>query len=260
MRWAVGVEYLGLRYAGWQAQSDGPVAVQSELEAALSSVADHPIAVTAAGRTDAGVHAFGQVIHFDSEARRSPYAWVLGSNTRLPEDISVRWVQPVSHEFHARYGALERRYRYIVYNQRARSALLLGRATWVPRELDEARMQEAVQQLIGEHDFSAFRAAECQSPSPIREIKAATVWRKDDLVVLDILANAFLHHMVRNIMGVLMEIGLGQRAPQWATEVLASRDRRQAGMTAPAQGLYFVGPRYADHWQLPSPGRPWFPG
>jgi tRNA pseudouridine38-40 synthase len=260
MRWAAGVQYLGSGYAGWQAQSDGPIAVQSELEAALSSVADHPVATTAAGRTDAGVHAFCQVIHFDSNAARSPYSWLLGSNSRLPEDVSLAWVQPVADDFHARYGALERHYRYVVHNCRARSALLAGRVAWVPRELADPVMHSAVQQLVGEHDFSAFRAAECQAPTAVREVKAAKVWRIDDLVVLDIVANAFLHHMVRNIMGVLLEIGSGERAPQWAAAVLAGRDRRGAGMTAPASGLYFVGPRYAAHWQLPSPARPWFPG
>jgi tRNA pseudouridine38-40 synthase len=258
-RWAAAVEYHGSRYGGWQAQQDR-ASVQAGLEAALSSVADHPVRTQAAGRTDAGVHAFGQVVHFDSTAPRSVYSWVLGGNSRLPPDISLRWVQEVPADFSARHSALARSYRYVIHNHRARSALLLERAAWVTYELDAAAMHRAAQALIGELDFSAYRAAECQSSTPMRNVEEIRVWRGSDFVVMDIRANAFLHHMVRNIMGVLIEIGQGRRPESWAGEVLASRDRNQAGMTAPAQGLYFVGPQYPAQFGLPGPPHPWFPG
>jgi len=258
VRWAAGVEYLGSRYGGWQAQAER-ASVQAELEAALGSVADHSIRTQAAGRTDAGVHACGQVVHFDSTAPRGVYAWMLGTNSRLPPDISVRWVQQVPADFSARHSALMRGYRYLIHNHRARSALLAERASWITYALDAAAMHRAAQALLGERDFSAFRAADCQSSTPMRFVEAITVWRSGDFVVMDISANAFLHHMVRNIMGVLLEIGQGRRAESWAGEVLDGRDRSRAGMTAPPQGLYFVGPRYPQEYGLPLPPRPWFP-
>lgn len=233
--------------------------MQGELERALSLVADHAVQTQAAGRTDAGVHAYGQVVHFDSAAPRSVYAWVLGTNSRLPPDISVRWVQPVGAGFSARHSALMRSYRYVVHNHRARSALLAQRATWITPQLDAAAMHCAAQALLGERDFSAYRAAECQSSTPMRFVDAINVWRSGEFVVMDIRANAFLHHMVRNIMGVLLEIGQGRRAESWAGEVLEGRDRSRAGMTAPAAGLYFVGPEYPSQFGLPGPAQPWFP-
>jgi tRNA pseudouridine38-40 synthase len=257
-RWAAGLEYLGFAYAGWQAQQERP-SVQAALEAALSSVADHPVQIMAAGRTDAGVHAYGQVVHFDSDARRAPYAWLLGTNTRLPPDLSLRWIREVPADFDARRSAVARRYRYVIHNHRARSALLAGRAAWVIRELDVGAMHRAAQALIGEQDFSAFRAAECQSNTAMRNLHALSVRRQRDFVVLDVQANAFLHHMVRNIAGVLIEIGQNRRPEGWCAEVLASRDRTRAGMTAPAQGLYFVGPLYPAEFGLPTPAEPWFP-
>ncbi|HVT36715.1 MAG TPA: tRNA pseudouridine(38-40) synthase TruA, partial [Nevskiaceae bacterium] len=205
-RWAAGVEYLGTHYAGWQRLS-GIQSVQEKIERALSRVADHPVNIIAAGRTDAGVHALQQVIHFDSPSRRTPYAWLLGTNSNLPHDISLRWVQPVSGDFHARYGARARSYRYVILNQRARAALLHERTAFWPMPLDAAAMHGAAQVLVGEHDFSAFRDSQCQSPTAMREVKSIELARRGDFVVLDICGNAFLHHMVRNIAGTLLEVG-----------------------------------------------------
>lgn len=234
--------------------------MQSEVEAALSSIADHPVETLVAGRTDAGVHALGQVIHFDSPAPRSAYAWTLGSNTRLPPAISLRWIEPVAADFDARRSAVSRHYRYVIHNHRARSALLGDRCGWFTHALDAEAMHRAAQALIGEHDFSAFRAAECQAKTAMRRLQRITVWRRHDFVVVDVQGNAFLHHMVRNIVGVLIEIGQGRRAESWSGEVLAGRDRRLAGITAPACGLYFVGPEYPERFGLPGPAQPWFPG
>lgn len=257
-RWAAAIEYAGSAYVGWQRQPGKP-SVQTALEAVLSRVAAHALQATAAGRTDAGVHACGQVVHFDSDASRSPLAWVLGANGYLPDDISLRWVRMVPSDFHARHSACGRRYRYVVHNQRARSALLDQRAARVALTLDETSMHAAAQTLLGLRDFSAFRAAGCQSRTPIRQLIGANVWRKDDFVVLDIRANAFLHHMVRNIMGTLIEIGLGRQPVTWAAELLAKCDRRLAGATAPACGLYFMGVDYPARFELPGPPAAWFP-
>lgn len=257
-RYAAGVEYLGTAYSGWQAL-EGRLTVQAELERALSRVADHPVFVTAAGRTDAGVHALQQVVHFDTEAPRSDYAWLLGTNSSLAKDVSLRWIRPVPAHFHARHRATERSYRYLIHNARARSALALERAAWWPQPLDAEAMHAAAQALIGEHDFSAFRDSQCQSPTPVRELRRLAVSRRGDFVVIDVAGNAFLHHMVRNIAGTLAEVGLGRQAPEWVAEVLAARDRRAAGMTAPAAGLYFVGPEYPAEFALPKPPQPWFP-
>jgi len=257
-RWAARVEYLGTDFRGWQTKRDLK-RIQAALEEALSKVADHPVKTTAAGRTDAGVHALGQVVHFDSGAARSSYAWLLGTNTHLPAQISLRWIQPVTAGFDARRSALQRRYRYVVHNHRARSALLADRAAWIPRELDEQAMHRAAQALVGEHDFSTFRAAECQSNTPMREVREIRVTRIGEFVVLDICANAFLHHMVRNIMGALIDVGQQRQAESWIPELLAARDRRQAGVTAPAGGLYFVYPEYPPEFALPAPEALWFP-
>lgn len=257
-RWAAGVEYLGTRYSGWQAQSHAP-SVQGELEAALSRVADHPVQTVAAGRTDAGVHGFHQVVHFDSHARRTPYAWMLGTNTYLAPDVALRWVQPMPDDFHARFSARSRRYRYVIHNARFRSALLEGRCAWVTWDLEADAMHRAAQCLLGEQDFSAFRDSECQSRSPMREVSEVAVARRDRFVCLDIRANAFLHHMVRNIAGSLIEVGTGRRPESWIAQVLASRQRTRAGMNAPAGGLYFVEAEYPAEFAVPPAPEFWLP-
>ena len=233
--------------------------MQGALEAALSSVANQPVDTICAGRTDSGVHALGQVVHFDSRAARNPYAWLLGANSHLPPDIALRWVQPVLGDFSARFSAVSRRYRYVIHNDRARSALLAERATWFAHALDAEAMHEAAQALIGEHDFSAFRAAECQSTTPMRKLQTLKVWRSGQFVVIDVRGNAFLHHMVRNITGSLLEVGSHRRPATWIAELLAGRDRSKSGMTAAAQGLYFVGPDYPAEFGLPPQSEPWFP-
>ena len=249
-RIAVGIEYDGARYAGWQRQAEVG-SVQAEVEKALGAVADHAIAATCGGRTDAGVHALGQVVHFDTAAVRSMRGWALGANTHLPPDIAVLWAAEVPHEFHARYSALARTYRYLIQNRGVRPALARQRACWIHQPLDAAAMHEAAQCLPGEHDFSAFRAAECQSRSAVRRLDRISVVRSGDCVVIEVAANAFLHHMVRNIAGTLIAVGLGERPPRWVADALASRDRRQAGITAPAGGLYFLRIEYPRHFGLP---------
>ncbi len=253
VRLALGVEYVGTRYAGWQRQDHAP-SVQAELEAALSRVADHEVQVTCAGRTDAGVHATGQVVHFDTEAERELRSWVLGANANLPNDIVVRYAQRVPDTFHARYSARSRSYRYVVLNRATRPAIEAHRLAWIITPLDVARMQEAAGALLGEHDFSAFRAAQCQAKSPVRTISSFTIERHGDRVVFRVTANAFLHHMVRNLVGTLLAVGAGEQPPGWVAEVLAGRRRAQAGITAPAGGLYLVGVGYPAEFGLPSGG------
>ncbi|MFO1371930.1 MAG: tRNA pseudouridine(38-40) synthase TruA [Candidatus Competibacteraceae bacterium] len=252
MRVALGVQYDGAEFRGWQAQRPGVRTVQACLEQALAQVANHPIHLVCAGRTDAGVHGVGQVVHFDTVALRSARSWVLGGNANLPLDLSLSWACAVPDEFHARFSALSRRYRYLIYNQPYRSALWRQRATWCYCPLDVGQMDTAGQMLVGEHDFSSFRAAECQARHPIREIYQLTVQRHGDLVVLEVEANAFLHHMVRNIAGVLMAIGAGEQPLEWAREVLEHRDRTQGGVTAPAEGLYLLAVRYPERFALPT--------
>jgi len=218
----------------------------------LSAVADHAVEVTAAGRTDAGVHALMQVGHFDSAAPRAPRAWVLGSNTELPAEISVLWARSVPERFHARYSALSRTYVYRIVNQSCRPALLRGQACWVRRSLDAGAMHSAAQVLLGEHDFSSFRAAECQSASAVRRMMHIAVERREASVVITVRANAFLHHMIRNIMGCLVTVGQGSQPPEWVAEVLQARSRKVAAPTFSPDGLYFLGPVYADSWGLPS--------
>ena len=249
-RVAVGIEYLGTAYRGWQAQAGQPT-VQHEVEAALSAVADEPVAVVCAGRTDTGVHALGQVVHFDTAAHRAPRAWVLGANTRLPQDISLLWARPMPADFHARYSALSRSYRYVIANRSQRPALAAGRVAWVHRPLDIAPMRAAALHLLGEHDFSAFRSADCQSKTPMRRISALTVEREGERITIEVSANAFLHHMVRNIAGLLIAVGRGDAAPGFAAEVLAGRDRTRNAATAPAGGLYFTAVRYAAAFGVP---------
>ncbi|OPX56628.1 tRNA pseudouridine38-40 synthase [Oceanospirillum multiglobuliferum] len=250
-RYAMSIEYNGSAYHGWQAQQPGVSSVQETLEAAISKVANEPIRVLCSGRTDTGVHGCSQIVHFDSVAIRSSKAWVYGCNANLPNDIVVRWAQPVSDDFHARYSATARRYRYVIYNNRIRPALMHDQLTWHDQYLDADKMHEAVQSLLGENDFSSFRAAGCQSNTPWREIQEAKVFRQGQLVVLEIKANAFLHHMIRNIVGVLLPIGEGVKPVEWTKELLQVRDRTKAGVTAPPNGLYFVEAIYPEQFALP---------
>jgi len=250
-RIALGVEYKGSRYRGWQRQASGVATVQEELEKALSRVADSPVTLLCAGRTDAGVHACGQVVHFDTQAERSLKAWVMGANINLPHDISVTWAKVMPAHFHARFKAIARRYRYVIYNDQIRPAHLGEEITWNHRPLDVERMREAAQYLVGEHDFSAFRAGQCQAKSPIKKMHHLRVTQHGKMIVLDLRANAFLHHMVRNIAGVLMTIGAGERPVEWMKEVLESRIRRTGGVTAHPFGLYLVQVEYPAEFVLP---------
>ncbi len=254
MRIALGIEYDGSGFCGWQVQ-DGTRTVQGCVEHALARVADHALRVVCAGRTDTGVHALGQVVHFDTTAQRPQHAWVLGANANLPPDVSVRWARSVPSEFHARFGALRRHYRYVIYNHRVRPALGEGRVSWDYRPLEVALMNKAAAFLIGEHDFSSYRAYACQAKTPTRTVYRLEVVRRGDYVVLDIEANAFLHHMVRNIAGVLMAIGAGERPPAWSREVLELRDRKLGGVTAPPGGLYFMRVYYPQSFGLPAEAR-----
>ncbi|MGC4028278.1 MAG: tRNA pseudouridine(38-40) synthase TruA [Steroidobacteraceae bacterium] len=250
MRYAVGVEFDGSGYCGWQ-QQQGLATVQAQLQSALSRVLDHPVAITGAGRTDAGVHARSLVAHFDTEAARSERALVLGGNSHLPPAIALQWARRVPDHFHARYSALSRSYRYCILNRSVRGPLARARAAFIHRRMEVDPMCEAARLLLGTHDFSALRAAECQARSPVRELMALQVVRSGDFVVLEVTANAFLHHMVRNIAGLLIHIGQGQAPPAFAAEVLAARDRRIAPATAPAEGLYFWRVRYPAVFGLP---------
>lgn len=249
-RIALGIEYDGSHYCGWQYQDHSP-SVQEKVEQALSKVAAHPVRVSCAGRTDTGVHALGQVVHFDTEAERELHAWVLGGNANLPEDISVLWAKAVPMDFHARFSAMRRRYRYVIFNRPVRPAILSGRVSWEYRPLQLQAMQAAAKYLVGEHDFSSYRALACQAKSPQRILYHLDVSRQGDLLFLDLEANGFLHHMVRNIAGVLMKIGAGEAAPDWAREVLELRDRTQGGVTASPHGLYFVTAYYPEHFSIP---------
>lgn len=252
-RIACRVEYAGNAYSGWQIQPhEGVITVQGELERALAIVAGRAVRVHCAGRTDTGVHGFCQIIHFEAPTARGSKAWVLGSNANLPADIRVHWAEPVPEEFHARFSAQSRRYRYLVANTLIRPALMHNQVAWHRRPLDEEVMHQAAQCLLGEQDFSAFRAASCQSSTAMRNIQNLTVSRHGDLVVIDIQANAFLHHMVRNIAGSLLAVGDGRRPASWLQEVLVGRDRTLAADTAPACGLYFVDVDYPQQYDLPA--------
>lgn len=250
MRIALGISYDGTAYHGWQRQ-ENLLTIQTCVESALSKVTDRPINILCAGRTDSGVHALGQVVHFDTEIHRDERAWIMGSNANLPADIRVLWAREVSDDFHARFSAVARRYRYVIYNHPIKSALLRNQVTTHFQKLNESLMQEAVQYLLGEHDFTSYRALACQAKSPVRTITHLTIKRRGDFIFVDIQANAFLHHMVRNIMGVLISIGSGERMPVWAKEVLEARDRRQGDITAPATGLYFMEVFYPEQFALP---------
>lgn len=251
-RVALCVEYDGSAFYGWQLQTkpDLPT-VQGVLERALSCVANQAVRIHCAGRTDSRVHASYQVVHFDAPVQRSAKAWVFGSNANLPGQVAVQWAVPVADDFHARFSATARSYRYVIHNAPIRSALAAGRQTLVPHRLDESRMHEAAQALLGEQDFSAFRGAGCQSNSPYRFVEAVSVRRCDDRIFIDITANAFVLHMVRNIAGSLIEIGQGKRGVGWMAELLAGRDRSDAAATAPPDGLYLINVRYPDVYQIP---------
>ncbi|MEO8672708.1 MAG: tRNA pseudouridine(38-40) synthase TruA [Tahibacter sp.] len=251
MRIAMGVEYDGTDFLGWQRLTHGR-SVQAEVEQALSFVAAQPVEVVCAGRTDSGVHARCQVIHFDAPVERPDRAWQLGCNSRLPAPICVRWVQAVDSEFHARFSARARRYRYRLLNRGVRPALDARFVAWERRSLDLAAMHEASRALLGEHDFSAFRTVACQAPNPSRTVQELLIERVDDCIVFEIQANAFLHHMVRNIIGSLLPIGRGERDVAWLGRLLAGRDRSLAGPTAPAEGLTFLRPLYPAQWKLPA--------
>ncbi|MDH3315872.1 MAG: tRNA pseudouridine(38-40) synthase TruA [Gammaproteobacteria bacterium] len=251
MKIALGLEYDGREFHGFETQPNGRT-VQACLEAALSRVADQAVKVICAGRTDAGVHALGQIVHFVSQAERPLNAWVFGANSNLPEDVSVNWSRAVPEEFHARFSATARRYRYLILNRATRPATLRGRVSWEYRPLEVERMQAASGYLLGEHDFSSFRGAGCQSRSPRRRIYRLEVSRRGPFVLIDVTANAFLQHMVRNIAGVLMDIGAGKSPVDWAEKVLRAADRRQGGVTAPPDGLYLAQVDYPAQYRIPA--------
>ncbi len=254
MRIALGVEYDGSRFCGWQTQPQG-CAVQDALERALAEVASGPVATICAGRTDAGVHALAQVVHFDTGAERPEAAWVRGVNALLPSACAVNWSRPVTQDFHARYSALARHYRYLLLNHPVRPAADQERVGWFHLPLDLEKMQLAARLLIGEHDFSAFRSSECQARTPVRTLTRLDVARRGDYIVFELCANAFLHHMVRNIVGCLVYVGKGKFPPEWLGEVLAGRDRKRAAPTFGAAGLYLSRVTYDTRWGLPETPR-----
>lgn len=250
-RYAAVIEYHGGSFQGFQKQASTANTVQAWLEDALSAVADHPVTLVCAGRTDAGVHAARQVVHFDTPAQRPVRAWVQGVNTKLPTAIRVLSCCPVSKLFHARFAAQSRAYRYVTLVSAVPSAVLSGLVTWKKESLDVAVMANAARHLLGEHDFSAFRASQCQAKNPIRTLSGIQVYQNGHFVITEVRANAFLHHMVRNIMGALFEIGRGAKTDEWMHAVLESRDRRLNAATAPAAGLYLVDVEYPPEFQLP---------
>ncbi|GAB2932913.1 tRNA pseudouridine(38-40) synthase TruA [Rheinheimera gaetbuli] len=250
MRIALGIEYDGTAFYGWQRQREVN-SVQQELEVALSKVANHSVELSCAGRTDAGVHATGQVVHFDSTAVRDDKAWIMGTNAQLPDAIAVRWAKQVPDDFHARFSATARRYRYIIYNSKYRPAILRSGLSHYHQQLNVDLMQQAAGYLLGEQDFTSFRAVQCQSHSPNRNIHHLHITRQGDYIVLDIKANAFLHHMVRNITGSLLEVGMQNRPPVWIAQLLAAKNRNLAAATAKAGGLYLVEVDYPAHFDLP---------
>jgi tRNA pseudouridine38-40 synthase len=250
MRIVAGVEYDGSTFSGWQLQQDVP-SVQQSLETALARIAAAPVRVVAAGRTDAGVHARCLVVHFDTEVPRSNRAWLLGANKALPPGIALRWVRELPGHFHARYSAVARSYRYVIFNRLARPALAQSRVTFIHRPLSVESMQAAAAQLVGEHDFSAFRSSQCQARSPVRRMQAIELIRRGEFIVAELTANAFLHHMVRNIMGLLIAVGQGRVPADRAGQLLALRDRTRAPATAPAAGLYLWRVHYPAVFELP---------
>lgn len=260
MRWALGVSYNGEGYEGWQSQASG-LTIQDKLEAALSQFADQPISTLCAGRTDAGVHGLMQVIHFDTDIHREPMSWMRGTNRYLPPDIAVQWACQVPDDFHARASATGRRYAYVLLESPVRPSVEAGRVGWVFRPLDQAAMAHAAQLLLGEHDFTSFRASSCQALSPVKTLRRAVISKRGPYWRFEFEANAFLHHMIRNIMGSLLDIGQGNHPPEWMTEVLKARDRDAAAPTFSPAGLYFLGPIYDPRWGLPTkaPAYDWLP-
>lgn len=251
MRIAAILEYDGSNFSGWQRQNDAR-SIQQCVEEALSKVANEPVTVTVAGRTDAGVHALAQVIHFGTHAVRDGHSWVRGAISNLPDDVALLWAGEVDADFHARFFATGRRYHYVILNRPIRPTYLRGHVSWEYRPLDAAAMQQGANHLIGKHDFTSFRAAECQAKSPVRELRGLEVERHGEFVHIRVYANAFLQHMVRNIAGVLMDIGAGEQKPGWAKEVLEARDRTQGGVTAPPDGLYLTAIEYPQHYGIPA--------
>lgn len=251
MRYALGIEYDGTDFHGWQRLAQAP-SVQHEVEAALAFVADHPVEVVCAGRTDSGVHGRCQVVHFDSDAARNDHNWLMGCNTRLPRSIAVRWVHAVAADFSARFSARARRYHYRILNRRVRPALDARYMAWERLPLASEAMHLAAQALVGEHDFNAFRSSQCEARHARRVVQHISVERKDDEIRIEVQANAFLHHMVRNIVGSLVLIGRGEKPVGWLKTVLDGGDRSAAGPTAAPQGLIFIGPLYAPEWGLPA--------
>lgn len=259
-RVALGLAYDGRAYQGWQSQPGGRT-VQDVVEAALAAFVAQPVKIVCAGRTDSGVHAFNQVVHLDAPVERAPFSWVRGTNRHLPTDVAVQWCRPVDGGFHARRSARGRRYRYLLLESPVRPALEHGRCGWSFRPLDADAMRSAAACLIGEHDFSAFRSSECQSPTPVKTLRAIAITRQGDYWRFDFDGNAFLHHMVRNLMGCLLAVGSGSRPPGWMAEVLASRNRDVAAPTFAPDGLYFVGPYYDAVHGIPehTPAMGWHP-
>jgi tRNA pseudouridine38-40 synthase len=251
VRIALGLEYDGSGFCGWQTQP-AACAVQDALEAALSGIASTPVKVASAGRTDAGVHATAQVVHFDTTAIRPESAWVRGVNALLPSTVAIHWAREVAPEFHARFSAQARRYRYVLLNRPVRAGLASGRVGWFHAPLDIEAMQHAAAHFVGEHDFSAFRSAECQAKTPVRTLSQITIRRVKDYVIFDLRANAFLHHMVRNIVGVLVYVGSGRQSSAGVAEILRGRDRTLAAPTFAPDGLYLSGVEYAPQWGIPS--------
>lgn len=251
MRIVLGIEYNGSQFCGWQRQLNAD-SVQQRLEEAISKVADAQIVITTAGRTDTGVHATEQIIHFDCDNQRELKSWVKGVNRYLPNSISVLWAKPVADDFHARYGARSRTYRYVILNRATRPALLDNLVTWEYAPLNLEKMQHAARHLQGTHDYSSYRTVHCQAKSPVRTIETINFSKNDEFVFMDVCANAFLHHMVRNIMGVLLAIGRGEQEEDWSLKVLRARDRTLGGMTAPAAGLYLVKVQYDEIYGLDS--------
>jgi tRNA pseudouridine38-40 synthase len=260
MRLALGISYQGQAYEGWQSQPSGRT-VQDQLENALGQFAAQPVSTVCAGRTDAGVHALMQVVHFDTDLRREEFSWIRGTNRFLPADIAVQWAKPVPDAFHSRASATARRYAYVVLESAVRPSVDAGRVGWVFRPLDGDAMREAASLLVGQHDFSSFRAAGCQARTPVKTIAQVAIARHGAYWRFDFEADAFLHHMIRNIMGCLLVIGQGQQAPQWMGHVLAARDRDAAAPTFSPDGLYFLGPVYDASWNLPrrTPAYDWLP-
>jgi tRNA pseudouridine38-40 synthase len=250
VRWALGISYRGTHYRGWQSQPDGET-VQDAVQGALSAFADAPVTTVCAGRTDAGVHALNQVVHFDAPVQRDAFSWVRGTNRYLSSDIAVQWSRAVPADFHARFHARGRRYRYVLLQSAVRPSLEAGLVGWVFDALELEPMREAAALVIGEHDFSSFRSSECQAASPVKTLRSIEIERRDAYWLFHFDASAYLHHMVRNVMGCLLAVGSGRRSPAWLSEVLAARDRDAAAPTFAAEGLYFVGPYYDGSLQLP---------